>query len=334
MNKVDTIKGKRILFMTPPFFGYEKIIPNKMRELGAIVDYYDARSITKAFDRALLKVSPNIFSGKTNKYFENMLNEFKGKDYNYILIQNCEMITGEILTKFRKAFPNAKLILYLCDTVKNIKGITKKNNYFDNILSFDLGDTKKYNDMIFRPLFYADCYRQDIKSDNKYKYDLCFIGTIHSDRYKVIKNVKKICDQYKMKCFMHCYLQSDFIYIYYKLTKKEFFNAKKSEFTHEKLSSTDIARIVNDSRVVLDIQHPKQAGLTMRTIEMLGMNKKLITTNKSIKDHEFYNENNILVIDRKNVRIDKSFFNSPYQKNDDDIYNKYSIESWLREILL
>ncbi|HFR3278101.1 TPA: capsular biosynthesis protein CpsH, partial [Streptococcus suis] len=99
------------------------------------------------------------------------------------------------------------------------------------------------------------------------------------------------------------------------------------------LSSKEIADIINETEVVLDIQHPKQSGLTMRTIEMIGMNKKIITTNPMIRQYDFYNPNNILIIDRFDVEIDLSFFESPYQELQTEIYEKYSLEQWILDIL-
>ena len=120
---------------------------------------------------------------------------------------------------------------------------------------------------------------------------------------------------------------------YYKITKKEFKNTVKNNFTFNKIDSSEIAEIINQTRTVLDIQHPKQTGLTMRTIEMLGMNKKLITTNADIKEYDFYNPNNILVIDRKNIVNYRGILSTPYQKVSEEIYEKYSLKNWIYDVL-
>ena len=65
---------------------------------------------------------------------------------------------------------------------------------------------------------------------------------------------------------------------------------------------------IGNSRVVLDLPHPMQTGLTMRTIEAIGSKKKLITTNVDIVNYDFYNPKNILLIERENINFDKSFF--------------------------
>lgn len=330
--KVDSIERKRILFFSPAFFKYENMIADKMREMGAVVDMYDVRSVTSARDRALLKISPAIFRKRTLQYYEGIIEVNKNKDYDYILIVKCDMTPISILEKFRKVYPNAKLCLYLWDSIENIPGVTGKFKYFDTLHSFDTNDCAKYSVLKFRPLFFGDQFRKE-HHEGSYKYDISFLGTIHSDRYAVIKQVQQIAEKKGLKCYWFLYLQSKFIYKFYKLTKKEFRSANESVFSFDKMSSEDIAKVVDESRIILDIQHPKQTGLTMRTIEMIGMNKKLITTNESIREYDFFNPNNMVVIDRKNVFIPNDFWDSTYITLSSEIYESYSLKSWILEVL-
>lgn len=329
---VNSISGKRILFFAPAFFDYEKMMAKKMREMGAEVDMYNVRSVTSARERALLKISPQLFYKKSIHYYEKIISENKGKNYDYIFIVKCDMTPVVILEEFRKTFPNAKLCLYLYDSVKNIPGVTKKFKYFDTLHSFDLDDCEKYPELQFRPLFFGDQFRKE-KHEGDYKYDISFCGTIHSDRYAVIKQIQKIAEEQGMKCYWFLYLQSKFIYKFYKATKKEFRGTEESTFSFDKMSASDIAKIVDESRIILDVQHPKQNGLTMRTIEMIGMNKKLITTNKSIKNYDFYNTDNVAIVDRENIAIPEDFLNRSYHKLPVDIYEKYSLTNWILEVL-
>ena len=87
------------------------------------------------------------------------------------------------------------------------------------------------------------------------------------------------------------------------------------------------------TKVIVDIQSPLQTGLTMRTLEMVGLKKKLITTNIDIVNYDFYNPNNIMVISRDNPKLDKRFFESDYVDIPSEIYQKYSITSWILDIL-
>lgn len=330
---ITSISGKKILFFSPAFFRYENMITDKMREMGAEVDMYDERSVTGAMERALLKISSDIFKTRSQKYYESIIEQNKDKDYDYVLIVKCDMIPINILKKFRIEYPNAKLCLILWDSVENIPGVVEKFKYFDTLHSFDINDCEKYPELKFRPLFFADQFRKALKADEDYKYDISFLGTVHSDRFAVIKQVRDAAKEHGWKCCWFLYLQSRFIYRFYKLTKKEFRGVPETEFSFNKMSAEDIAHIVDESKVILDIQHPKQTGLTMRTIEMIGMNKKLITTNQSIMKYDFFCVENVTVVDRKQIEISEKFLSSPYSPLPEEVYEKYSLRSWILEVL-
>ena len=248
-SEIISIRDKRILFLAPKFFGYELKIKHKLEDMGARVDFYNVRSVTSAIERALLKISPNIFIYKTNKYYDEILRSNHDKQYDYIFIVKCDMITSKILQRMKATFQGAKFYLYLWDSVNNVPGIEKKFKYFDKILSFDRNDSKKYSKIVFRPLFYLDEYRKNGNTNDStfHSIDLSFLGTIHSDRYSILKKIEKICRKNDINFFTFKYLQSKFVYYLYKVIKKEFRNAKLSEFSFEKMNSKDIANIVDKS---------------------------------------------------------------------------------------
>ena len=94
----------------------------------------------------------------------------------------------------------------------------------------------------------------------------------------------------------------------------------------------EILNLYKSSTIILDINHPFQSGLTMRTFEALGAGKKLITTNGNIRKYPFYNINNVLVISRNENIFPETFFQSKYLEYDSEFYKYYSIEGWLLSI--
>lgn len=328
----ENLKNKSILLFSPSFFGYEYKIQKKIQDLGGKVDMFDERSIEKNWQKALLKINPNMFNKITEKYYLNILKSIKNKKYDYILFIKCDMPTKMVLSTYKKTFKESKMILYMWDSIKNIPHIKEKFDYFDCIFSFDKNDCNNNHFIQFRPLFFCDEYQRD-RNNQDCSYDLCFIGTIHSDRYKILKQINQEATEKGLKIFFYPYLQSKFTYYFYKLFKPEFWGTKKSDFEYVKLSSQTISKIVDKSKVIIDIQHPKQTGLTMRTIEILGLRKKLITTNKDIENYDFYSEDNIMIVDRDQFIISGDFFNKEYMNISEEIYEKYSLGSWIRELL-
>jgi hypothetical protein len=159
---------------------------------------------------------------------------------------------------------------------------------------------------------------------------MCFIGTLHSDRYEVVKRILSLIEG--KQSYVYFYSTSKMLFLFQKLFDKNFRNVKKEDISFSPLSKENTIDIINKSKVVIDIEHIKQKGLTMRTLEMLGANKKMITTNKEIINYDFYNTDNIQIIDRNNINLDKSFFEIDFKSINTDIYDKYSIRQWVETI--
>lgn len=265
------------------------------------------------------------------RYYTKIINATSKSHYDYIFFIKGESVSTDILRKLKVLHPTAKFILYHWDSIANNRNALRIANYFDVIFSFDKLDCDKYG-WNFLPLFYGADYSA-IADSRDYKYDIMFVGTTHGDRYKL---VHQICDQLGVegcKCYIYFYFPSIMLYIKMKLQDKYIRRASKAEFHFRPMSQKEVVAIVAKSNVVIDIQHSKQSGLTMRSIEALGAKRKLLTTNVNIIHYDFYNTNNIQIIDRDNPKINESFLLSSYEDIPIDIYNQYSIDMWIKAII-
>ena len=100
------------------------------------------------------------------------------------------------------------------------------------------------------------------------------------------------------------------------------------------LKYEDIQRIIMESKCILELQMEGQSGCTLRTLESMFLNRKLITNNKDIVNYDFYNPNNIFVIENADDFKDRfndilKFMRSPYQKLPDMVKNNYKFCKWL-----
>ena len=107
-----------------------------------------------------------------------------------------------------------------------------------------------------------------------------------------------------------------------------------SEFRFLQLPVKRVQDILEDTVSVVDIEHPNQSGLTIRTIEAVFSGRKLITTNSDIANYDFYDKNNILIIDRKNPVIPNGFLEGKVTEMKSNMVDKYSIKGWLMELLI
>lgn len=326
-------QNKRILLFSPQFFGYGQAIARKLQDYGAEVDYFDERPGNDFMTKALIRIDKSLLARKTHKYYSRISTSLQKNHYDYVLFLNLEAISEKDLLVLKESQPKAIFIMYMWDSVKNKKHTASLFPYFDLKHTFDKDDSENelYTAFNFRPLFFLDEYR-NLDGGGIKDIDLLFVGTIHSDRYQLLMKIRSLCEEMGKKTDFFLFIQSKKLYYARKASDKSFSGAKMADFEFIPLPKQDLINKLIRTKVVLDIQHPSQTGLTMRTIEMIGAKKKIITTNRNIKDYDFYNPNNIHSIGRGTIELDMSFFETDYKDLDETIYHRYSIDGWLEDV--
>jgi hypothetical protein len=330
----DNFKNKRILFLSVQTFNYEKYIADKLRSLGAIVDYYDERPANSIFVKGIIRFKRSLYQKKINSYYKEILKNTIGTNYNFLFVIKGEVVPSFFLEEFKNRNPKCVFIFYTWDSFSNNPNAASVLKYFDRKFTFDSNDALLFN-LDFRPLFFIDDYLEINKISNRIiNYNLLFLGTAHSDRYKIGNTVVNWCDEQNLVSYAYYYMPSRLVYMFKMLFDSSFYSFEYKKLSFKSLSTNEIVELYKESAVILDINHPSQNGLTMRTFEALGAGKKIITTNTEIKKYPFYNENNVFVIDRENVVLYKSFFDSPFIEIDSVLREDMSISGWLKTIFV
>ncbi len=330
----EKLNNKSILFFSVQTFNLEKEIIKKLEEFGAIVDYYDERPSNNNFAKGIIRIKRSLYKYKIDSYYQNILSITKKKKYDFLFVNKGEVIPEVFLEEFKKNHPECVFIFYTWDSFVNNRHAITILKYFDKKFTFDSDDAVKYN-INFRPLFFLDAYKNVKDNTNQnVEYDLLFLGTAHSDRYNISNKLVNLCKINGLKTFCYYFMHGRLVYFYKRIFDKTFkeFDYKKLSFTSLKLN--EILTLYKKSNVILDINHPGQKGLTMRTFESIGSEKKLITTNSEIIKYQFYNPNNIFILDRNDIKLDLAFFNKKYEHLSSEIYERSSIEGWLKCLFL
>lgn len=328
---MHALKGKKVLFFYLSTFNYEVEIQKAMEREGAIVDAYNERPTNNIFARVLIRLNRDLIHKYIDRYYNNVIAETCDRKYDFIFFIKGESISNSIVERLRKAHPEAKIVMYYWDSIANnhnAKGMLKS---FDKVLSFDKNDSREFG-LDFLPLFYIPQYESIAQNDVPQKYDLMFAGTVHSERYEFINGIVNQVEKAGGKCYTWFYFPSKVNFYKLKWDNPKFRKANIKDFQFTPMPRETLIGYYAESRIQIDMQHPKQTGLTMRTIETLGAKKKLITTNPDVVNYDFYRPENILIVDRYNPVITKEFIEAPWKEIPDDIYKKYSISSWLNTI--
>ena len=325
-----SVKGC-VLLISPSTFNYHRSITTTLSKLGYNVTWWDER----AYNNFLYKLSLRAFPKLTKKYFDkpyiDKLSELDSQSITQVLIIKGEGISRRVALEMRKKLTNASFGLYLWDSLENVNGVINILDIFDSISTFDPYDSKDFN-WVYRPLFSRNLQFSKKEKTIPNRYDWCFIGSVHSDRHRVIHRLRKSSCKDRSS-FVFCYIQSPIVLLFRKIIDWTLWFAPKGTLSTQSMSAVDVQHYFHLSAAVLDIEHPKQRGLTMRTIETLISEKKLITTNKNIINSSLYDSSRVDIINRGDPQLRNDFFDSPFLPIPDFLKYYYSCDGWISELL-
>ena len=301
-------KGKTVMAFSP--YGatkhYGQAIIAELRQRGAVVYDYDERPSQKQ----LMKIIIRLFKKKIPAIFDKYIGKIVKK----------HEFTPYTIKHLRESFPGVKILLYLWDVMHEC-AMNDVVPACDKAMSFDPVDAKN-NGLGFRPTFYVNDYLSVHKVvDNA--HDLCFVGTLYAPRHLLIKRLMKIFAEQGLDFYTYLYVPGILMYIKESIVNFPFMSIRKVKFNP--LTIPDTIQMLNQCKCILDLNPPYQTSLSTRAHEAMAARRKYVTTNAAIKDYEYYNPNNILIIDINNPIIPKEFLDSPYESPSEEVLYKYSV---------
>lgn len=244
------------------------------------------------------------FSPRLNKFFKLPFKSiWKSRVFNhnfdnekplcFILFSHWAELDDEVafVEFLRNKYKESKFVLFFQDLYKYYSHVNI--NKYDLILSFDYGDVQHYG-FVYHPLVFSS-----FKSTSPIgpKSDIYFLGKA-KDRFTEIIEAYEVLRSHNLKVDFNLVgvdkqseMYSDDISYIDKMTYKE-----------------NLEHILN-TKCVLEIMQHGGLGFTQRVVEVVGLNRKLLTNNAMIKNAPFYNPQYISQFSMTNT-IDGDFLES------------------------
>ncbi len=311
------MNSKHILIISPYAFGYTQYINKALKQIPNVssqIIYLDKPKF--AYKNKLHRIQnfcSKLFGKNLKKNFiYNRIKKetLKLQKQNIIFIIRPDILDNNTL-KFLKKRTN-KFMAYYYDSTRRFNRKTEIISFFDTVYSYDKIDVERYN------LKFLTNYIFEENTSKNYKY-LFFNISTYDYRFPVIEALAKSLKENKWS-------YNILVYYFGKVTS-HYVNI----ITTQK-SIVEVAQLIKQSKIIVDIQREDQVGLSFRAFEALGYRKKLITNNIDIINYDFYNPNNILVVDKDHIQIPEAFVNSPYQEVDNHILDRYRIKNWVKYV--
>lgn len=277
-------------------------------------------------DNIIIKYLRKIhFSNKINNIFNLPLKKIWNKYYYkkinlepdiFIFFPNWNLfMKNNFYNYLKKRYPQVKFVLFCRDLIETYQNfnINFYKEKFDLVLTYDKKEAQEYNINYYPQIF----NKIDFLKNNIQKSDLFFVGK-SKNRLNKILNIYEFLNNKQFDL--------DFNIVDVNKEKQLY---KDSINYNKRLPYTKVLKKVSKTNCILEVVQKKSSGLTLRALEALFYNKKLLTNNNLITEEKFYNDKYIQVFD-KISNIDEKFLKNDIKVNySNKLKQKYTLDSLL-----
>ena len=242
---------------------------------------------------------------------------WKYKKFKSIIIFDSTLLwTPLLLDYLKRNYKDINVFIYKWNNIRSEEDFNiYKNLCRSQIFDYDKNQADKYN-FKYNSIFYNEKYSMPFKKKNVIKYDVFYLGAAKDRLLEIIESIsflKKYNFTYKIIIIGENTIGID---------------DPNVIFTKRRISYLKYLKMLNESNVILDIAKDNQRGLSLRFMESIFFNKKLITTNKFYSDFKSENISNICYINDEESNVVK-FKTSMFKDYTNYTKKYYSIDEWL-----
>ncbi|GEQ85836.1 hypothetical protein ULMS_13440 [Patiriisocius marinistellae] len=310
---------KKITIITPYAFSYPShivIVLKNTAGVDAAIIYLDEPAFIyqNLFHRVQNFLSKTFLKKNLKKTFatKRILKELaiRGQQ-DEIFVIRPDLLEDTMLKLIKSQTNN--MVAYYWDSTRRFPRMIDVAPFFDTVYSYDRQDVKVHN---YYFLTNYNFYEASVLAKPKYNF---FNISTNDYRLPLLERIAEYITSKKW---------SQQILVY----NKTEIDVKYVKWIDAQIATKDVKALIENCSIIVEIQRSEQIGLSFRVFESLALEKKLITTNRDIVNYDFYDSNNILVLDIENIHIPNSFVTTPYKKIDKDIVTYYHIDSWVNRV--
>ena len=256
--------------------------------------------------------------GKLCRYFNLQLGNNINRDVikikdDIIIFFDAGLTNNDpILDIIARENKGKRLIFYYWNPVSSSILPSKIPNEYEK-WTYSYSDSVRY-ELNYNPTFYCTKIFCEREEHSDILWDVIFIGS-DKGRLKQLSYWKRLFEKNNLNT-----------YLYITAT-----HPRIQRWGYKKFIPYDqTLKLIKESKCILDLYLDVKAGLSLRVMEALFLEKKLITNNITIFLCDFYNSDNIFVLGVNDMSRLYDFVNAPYRKIAPSILDKYKFENWLK----
>jgi len=324
---------QQVLLICPSFFSYHRSIVAELESRGFAVEWWNDRPSEASVYKLLLRLFPRwLAAGSARAFAARTAALAQPQAITHVLVVKGEALSPAAVRALRRALPQARFTYYLWDGVENARGALAIAPLFDTVATFDPLDARRFG-WQHRPLFARRGAAEASAgaATPAARYDWAFVGTLHSDRLKVLRRLAAASRRERM--FAFGFVPGRLMWVLRHLTDWAMWRKDGVAVSTRPMAAEAVQAVVDSARTIVDIEHPRQRGLTMRSIETLLAGRKLVTTNALICDSDLFDESRVCIIDRRRPSIPPTFLRSSFAPLSAAQRARHSVGGWVDELL-
>lgn len=238
--------------------------------------------------------------------------KYKLKEFDRVILFDRNY-NWNIIEFIRKKNPSCKIIIWYWNPLASTKRIPEVYRDFCEEWSFNIEDCNKFGLNYNRQFSFKEMY-QNREMTNV--WDFYFVGS-DKGRAEKLSTLKETAEAIGYKV--------NFIII------KDKTSRLPNEIYSKPISYTLNLEYLTKTSAIVEMVQEGQSGLTVRCVEAIFMQKKIITNNTDILKYDFYNSSNIFILEGPEINAEElqTFMEKPFVSIDEQIINNYDFENWL-----
>jgi hypothetical protein len=197
--------------------------------------------------------------------------------------------------------------------------VAELKNYHKDVCSFQKSDCEKYG-MTYHATMYAP--PPEIPQP-PISWDVVFLGAV-KNRLEELRTIYQACRSQNLQTKFK--LGSDDPALQ---EKREGWVVAKDWVSY----AEEYIDWVRRSRCILDVNQLGQTGFSLRVMESIFFNKKLITNNPDVRGSDFYRPENVFILGEEDMEQLKSWIEIPFVPVPEEIKAEYTFERWLERFV-
>lgn len=273
-------RAQNIAIIGPSFFGYLETLQEGFRARGIETRFYDERWSNSVATKLALRFLPmGVKRALARRHHEGIVREILERDTTHVLVISSELFPVAFLETLRAK--GMVVVSYSFDSFANKPHMSAVSAIADAAASFDPDDCAAA-EMTYIPLYSNVPLAEQETPFAARDIDVLYFGTLHSNRPVWISRAKALCEKNGWNGRFLLYFHNRLIW-YVRFAFKPSVWSLGRLLTTTSFSSAYLTETTRNAKVVIDVHHPGQTGLTMRVFEALSCGSVVVSTNPKVE---------------------------------------------------